>query len=93
MLSARRALRNIYADTLDVNIIEETLKEMLARGMPRHIYNKYRNEAIELGLIPVVGKSRINGKLLKQEDILKAEDIIKDFEETFAKDFGWYGVG
>ena len=93
MMTARKALRSIYADSLKVNVIEETLKEMRARGMPKILYDKYRNEAIELGLIPVVGRSRINGKLLKEEDVLKAQDILKDFEENFAKDFGWYGVG
>src|SRR5210317_454498 len=91
MLEARKALREIYADSLNVNVIEETLKEMRARGLPRDIYNKYLQEAIDLGLIPVSGKSKINGKVMKDTDILKKEDILRDFEEDFEKDFGWYG--
>jgi len=92
MLQARAALRQVYARTLDNNVIKATLDEMLARGFPKELYDAYLNEAIELGLIPVVGRSRINGKLLKDTDILMREDVLKEVPNDFFKDFGWYGV-
>jgi len=93
MLKARNALRQIYAKTLERNVIKETLDEMKARGLPKKVYDKYLNEAIELGLIPVVGKSRIGGRLLKDTDILLREDILKEIPKGFSDDYGWYGVG
>lgn len=92
MLAAREALRVTYANTLEANVIKKTLDEMLARGLPKDIYDKYLEEAIETGLIPVVGKSRINGKLLTPEDILTKEDILKKLPKDFENDYGWYGV-
>jgi hypothetical protein len=93
MLKARNALRAIYAKTLDRNIIEMTLLEMRKRGLPEELYQQYRNEAIEKGLIPVVGKSVIGGKVLRKEDILTVEDILKKVPDGFLTDYGWYGVG
>ena len=93
MLKARNALRGIYAETLDNNVIKMTLDEMLARGLPRELYDQYLEEAISIGLIPIAGKSRINGVLMKESDILKKDDIIKEVPSDFKNDYGWYGVG
>lgn len=93
MLKARNALRHIYADMLKNNIIELTLKEMRARGLPQKIYEEFLNEAIEIGLIPVVGKSKVGGRLLTEDDILKAQDILQKVPDGFKDDLGWYGVG
>jgi hypothetical protein len=75
------------------NVIEATLAEMRARGLPKEVYDRYREEAIELGLIPVPGKSRIGGKLLRKEDLLQVEDILAPVPEDFRKNRYWYGVG
>jgi hypothetical protein len=93
MLKAREALRDIYASALEKNIIKLTLDEMLARGLPRRLYDQYLNEAIEKGLIPVPGRSRIGGKLLKDSDILLKEDILKEIPKGFFQRLGFYGVG
>jgi hypothetical protein len=93
MLEARRALRQNYAKALDRNVIKMTLDEMLKRGLPKEIYDRYLEEAIEKGLIPTPGKSRINGKLMKDTDILLREDILQEIPEGFSTDYGWYGVG
>jgi hypothetical protein len=50
-------------------------------------------EAKDLGLIPVPGKSVVGGKVMKAEDILKREDILKDVPDQFEEDLYWYGVG
>jgi len=93
MLKARSALRQIYAKTLDRNVIKSTLDEMRARGLSKESYDKYLNEAIELGLIPVVGRSRVGGRLLRDTDILTTDDILKQVPKGFTNDYGWYGVG
>jgi hypothetical protein len=93
MLKARQALREIYAEMLKKNVIKMTLDEMKARGLPDELYDQYLNEAIETGLIPVPGVSKINGKVLKLEDILTEEDILKEIPQDFFDDRGWYGVG
>lgn len=93
MLKGRAALRKIYARSLDKNIILETLNEMRARGLPQEVYDRYLKEAIEAGLIPVIGRSKTGGKLLKDKDILKREDILKEVPSGFKTDYGWYGVG
>lgn len=93
MLKARNALRKIYATSLKQNVIAETLKEMRARGLPKEIYEMYLKEAIEIGLIPVPGKSRIGGKLVTDKDILTEDDILKVVPDGFKTDYGWYGVG
>ena len=93
MLQAKAALKKIYARTLDANSVKATLDEMLARGLPREIYNKYMDEAIEIGLIPVAGRSRVGGRLLTEADILTKEDILRDIQENFEKNLSWYGIG
>jgi hypothetical protein len=93
MLNARNALRKIYAKTLDKNVIVSTLDEMKARGLPQDLYDKYLNEAIDIGLIPIAGRSVVGGKILKESDILLKEDILKEVPSNFEGDYGWYGVG
>ena len=93
MLKARKALRKIYARSLDKNIILDTLKEMRSRGLPEDVYQKYLDEAIDSGLIPVVGRSKIGGKVLKDSDILKKDDVLQEVPSGFKTDYGWYGVG
>jgi hypothetical protein len=93
MLEARQALREIYARTLRKNVIEDTLEEMRKRGMPASEVEKFRNEAIEIGLIPVVGRSRIGGRLITKDDILTIEDILEIVPENFDSNRYWYGIG
>ena len=66
---------------------------MLARGFPKPLYDKYLQEAISIGLIPIAGVSKVGGKTLKDSDILKFEDILKTIPRDFKKDYDWYGVG
>jgi hypothetical protein len=93
LMFGRRALRRIYAETLDKNVIKLVLDEMLARGLSREIYDKYLNDAIDRGLIPVPGRSVIGGRVITEDDILKPEDILEDIPFDFEHDYGWYGVG
>lgn len=93
MLKARTALRKIYATVTDKSPIKATLDEMLARGLPRELYDKYMNEAIDIGLIPVVGRSRVGGRLLRDDDILLRNDILREVPEGFESNLGWYGIG
>ena len=93
MLPGRLALRELYAKALKSNSIQAILDEMLDRGLPRSIYNKYLEEAIDKGLIPIPGKSKIGNKIVTEKDILKAEDILEDFIEDFTDDRSWYGIG
>jgi len=93
MLSARDALKGIYAKASKNQSIKATLDEMRARGLPRDIYNKYLEEAIDIGLIPVVGRSKVGGKLLRKEDILTSEDILKEIPTSFKSNRYWYGIG
>lgn len=93
MLKARDALRKIYANTLKSNVIKSTLDEMRARGLPEELYLQYLNEAIDIGLIPVPGRSKIGGRTITEKDILKEEDILKIIPKGFSEDYGWYGVG
>lgn len=93
MLKARAALRGIYAKTLDKNVIVNTLNEMRARGLPQELYDQYMNEAIDCGLIPVAGRSRIGGRIITQDDILTKDDILQQVPSGFKTDYGWYGVG
>lgn len=93
MLPGRRALRDIYARALESNSIRATLDEMRARGLPKELYDKYLNEAIEIGLIPVVGRSKIDGKFITAKDILTKDDILENVKENFKDNRYWYGVG
>jgi hypothetical protein len=89
----KQALRELYAATLDSNPILNTLNEMKARGLPKDVYNAYLNEAIDIGLIPVPGRSVIGGKVVKIEDILTKEDILEKLPADFKTDRDFYGVG
>jgi len=94
MIPVRRGLRDIYANTLSRNVIKDTLDEMRARGLPKAIYDARLQEAIDLGLIPVAGRSKVNGKVLTKDDILKKGDILEDLnKEPYGDDRNWYGVG
>lgn len=94
MLKARKALRQIYAKALDKNVILMVLDEMRARGLPKELYDKYLNEAINIGLIPKAGRSIIDGKVLREEDILTVEDILREIpDDEFNDDLYFYGVG
>lgn len=93
MLKARAALRQIYSNALNANTIKDTLDEMYARGLPYEIYKKYLNEAIDIGLIPVVGRSRVGGKLLTDTDILLQKDILQKVPDSYKQDYGFYGIG
>lgn len=93
MLRARKALRGIYGEVLERNVIQSTLDEMKARGLPKEIYDKYLNEAKDIGLIPISGRSIVGGKLLQDKDILKLKDITQEIPEGFKDDYGWYGIG
>jgi hypothetical protein len=93
MLRARDALRVIYADALEANSVLKTLDEMHGRGLPDELYYRYLNEAVDTGLIPVPGRSVIGGKVLKESDILKREDILQDVPRGFESNRGFYGVG
>lgn len=66
---------------------------MLARGMSREMYDLYLNEAIDIGLIPVAGRSRVGGKLLEESDILTKEDILAVIPKGFTNNRSWYGIG
>lgn len=93
MVKAKAALRNMYADAVERNSIKQTLDLMRDRGLPKDIYDKYLEEAIMKGLIPVPGKSVIGGKVLTIDDILKRSDIIQPIPEGFNNDLGFYGLG
>ncbi len=93
MVTARNALRGIYARALNANSVKKTLDEMRARGLPKDLYDQFLNEAIEKGIIPIVGRSRIDGRLLTEDDILKVEEILEEVPSDFDDDHGWYGIG
>ena len=93
MAMSRKTLLDIYTKALDNNSTKATLDEMLARGLPRDLYNKYLNEAIDIGLIPIAGRSKINGKIVTEDDILKKSDMLKTISDKFNSNYGWYGVG
>ena len=78
---------------LDSNPLYQTLNEMKDRGLPRELYDKYLDEAIEIGLIPIAGRSRVGGKLLTEKDILKKSDILAPIPTDFGSNRYWYGIG
>jgi len=92
MVRARNALRQLYANTLKRNVIKSTLDEMRSRGLPKELYNKYLEEAIAIGLIPVPGKSIVGGRVLTEKDILTDADILANIPEGFKNNYAWYGV-
>jgi hypothetical protein len=93
MIPARAALRQIYADKLNSNVIVDTLNEMKSRGFPQELYDQYMKEAIDTGLIPVAGRSIVGGVVLKESDILKVEDVLKTVPKGFSNNYSFYGVG
>jgi SPP1 gp7 family putative phage head morphogenesis protein len=93
LMDGRRELRKIYADMLKNNVVLMVLGEMRARGLPKHIYDQYLEEAIEKGLVPVPGKSILDGRVMTEDDILKPEDILQEVPYGFEQNYGWYGVG
>lgn len=93
MLSARKALRGIYGSVLEKNVIQQTLDEMKARGLPKELYDQYLDEAKDIGLIPVAGRSVVGGKTITDSDILKFDEVIQEVPDGFKDDYGWYGVG
>jgi hypothetical protein len=90
---ATQAIKEMYADFIDKNVILMTLDEMKARGLPKEVYEQYLNEAIDVGLIPVPGRSKVDGKVLTIEDILTKEDILKKVKDDYSNDTGFYGIG
>jgi SPP1 gp7 family putative phage head morphogenesis protein len=93
MLEAKRAIRQIYADQLKENPVLATLKQLRKDGLSWKSYNKFLNQAIEEGLIPVPGRSIIGGKKITKEDILTIEDVLKDIGNEFDGNYDWYGIG
>ena len=93
MLSGREALQAIYGDMVDRQSVKATLDEMRARGLPKELYDKYLNEAIDIGIIPVAGRSSVGGKILKETDILKRSDVVKPPSRKFDSNLYFYGVG
>lgn len=93
MDNAKRALREIYAETLKSNPILATLNEMKARGLPKELYDKYLNEAIDTGLIPVPGRSKIGGRTLLASDVLRPQDILQQINGSYTSNRDWYGIG
>ena len=93
MLAGRAALRQIYANTLDKNVVKDTLDEMRRRGLPKALYDKYMQEAIELGIIPIPGRSNVGGKVMTNSDILTKGDVLAPVPDGFESDLGFYGVG
>jgi hypothetical protein len=93
MLSARDALKKIYADAVSKESIKATLDELRKRGLPQEVYDTFYEEAVAKGLIPVAGKSVVGGKVLSDSDILKREDVLEWIDHTFRKNRYFYGVG
>lgn len=93
MVAARNGIRNIYADAVEAQSLKWTLDEMLARGLPKDVYDKYLDEAERLGLIPIAGKSVIGGKVIQQSDILKKSDVLKPIPKGFNANLSFYGIG
>ena len=93
MLSGRNALRQIYANTLDKNVVKDTLDEMRRRGLPKAVYDQYMQEAIDIGIIPVPGRSKVGGRVMEYHDVLRKEDVLAPIPQGFSSDLGFYGVG
>ena len=93
MLKAKAALRESYAKAVNASSVKATLDEMKARGLPQELYDKYLNEAIDIGLIPVPGRSVVGGKVLTENDILKSSDILTPIPRGFSNNKSWYGIG
>ena len=93
LMPAKDALRQEYARAAQSDSVKNTLQAMLDRGLPQAQYDAYYEEAIQLGLIPVAGKSKVGGKVLQESDILTPADILQDVPGGFTKNRAWYAVG
>lgn len=93
MVKGRHALREIYAATLNSNSVKKTLDEMKARGLPKELYDKYLEEAIQLGIIPVAGVSKIGNRVITEDDILTLKDILVPIRNDFKTNRSFYGIG
>ena len=94
MIKAKNELRRLYAKAVTTDTIKATLDLLKERGLPKELYTKYMDEAMDKGLIPVPGRSIVGGKVLSKEDILTAQDILEDIPVEFWKnDKGFYGIG
>ena len=93
MVAGRHGLREIYANAVDTQTLKWTLDEMLARGLPKDIYDAYLDEAERIGLIPVIGKSKIGGKLMTKADVLTRADVMKQIKNDFKDNYSFYGIG
>jgi len=91
--AAKLALYDLYKRALSSNSIKATLDEMRKRGLPKELYDKWLNTAIEKGLIPIPGRSKVGGKLLRESDILSIEDFLKFNAADFTTNRSWYGIG
>jgi len=92
IIPVRDALRTVFADTLETNVLKKTLDEMLARGLPKELYDQYLNEMIDKGMIPVPGRSVVGGKVMTKDDILTREDILAPIDRSFRTNRYFYGV-
>jgi hypothetical protein len=94
MTIAKQHLRNLYAEAVDRNSVKQTLDLLHERGLPTELYNQYLNEAIDKGIIPIPGRSRVGGKILTEEDILTRADVLEELPREFWKyDKSFYGIG
>lgn len=93
MLKARDGIQAIYADAVETQTLKWTLDEMLARGFPKDLYDQYLNEAIDLGIIPVAGRSVVGGRVLQERDILKKKDVMIKIDHNFKTNRYFYGIG
>jgi SPP1 gp7 family putative phage head morphogenesis protein len=93
VVKAKEGIRKTYSEMAKTNTIKATLDEMRRRGLPKNLYDSYLNEAIETGLIPVVGRSRVGGRLLTDSDILTPEEILDKVPTDYKSNRSWYGIG
>jgi hypothetical protein len=93
MLEGKLALRKMFANALESNSVKKTLDLLKERGLPQELYDKYLNEAIDSGIIPVLGRSKIGGRVITEEDILNRSDILQELPREFWKnDKSFYGI-
>jgi hypothetical protein len=83
----------MFANALESNSVKKTLDLLKERGLPQELYDKYLNEAIDSGIIPVLGRSKIGGRVITEEDILNRSDILQELPREFWKnDKSFYGI-
>jgi len=91
MPAAKMALREEYARAARSENVKATLDEMLKRGLPRKEYDKFLQEAMDIGIIPKAGHSVIGGRVISESDILRDEHILDDTRKGVNR--SWYAVG